>query len=302
MQLLQKLRDSASLEKIVREVAEVEVEAKRFIKEIIDFLNQSRGGLLLFTYTGFGYVPASLMYWYSLTFQSSKHPIIGDAEEVSIYLAPYRDDVSTLIFSTGEYSKLITALQVVKILDIDYKAFAPQPSQENLKSILKYYGVTTLPYNDKFKVALSLTLSSFLALSETYKNSLSSRGKRLFIHGSDGFAITIESFIEKYFPVIEKIVGLREIIITSTRFLEASSILLAQALRQLGLRARYMPIEETINSNTPVLFVALSTEDRIRKEYVASLHKPTFELILNIDPLEAAVYLTILAFIITRSL
>ncbi|MEM4005818.1 MAG: hypothetical protein QXM43_09350, partial [Desulfurococcaceae archaeon] len=174
MQLLQKLRDGTIIETLINEVSEVEHEARSFSKRILDFLVQSRGSVFLFSYTGYGYTPASLMYWYSLTFQSSKHPVLAEAEESSIYLLPYRDDLSLLIFSTGEYSKLIPALQVARVLGVDYLALAPEPPTDNLKAIAKFYAVERIPsrIQDRIKAALFMTLASFFAISDLYKSGL----------------------------------------------------------------------------------------------------------------------------------
>ncbi|MEM1850066.1 MAG: hypothetical protein QXQ73_05400 [Desulfurococcaceae archaeon] len=298
---MQKLRDSAGLELITKEVDEVEAKARELSHKIIDFLMQSRGAITLYSYSGYGYVPASLMYWYSLTFQSAKHPIIAEVEDTSTYLTPYRDDLSLIAFTTGEYPKLITALQAARALEIDYLAIAPEPSAENLKPLVKHYGVVTLPYQDKVKVTLAMVMAAFFALSELYKGSLSSRGRRLAGHGLEGFAITLRSFIEKYTPTIENVVRHPHITVTSSKFLEAPAVLLAYALRCTGASATYTLIEEALQlTDMPTLAVFLTTEERLRKEFKASRKGPLVELVLNVDPLEAGVYISLLSYVLAR--
>jgi hypothetical protein len=241
------------------------------------------------------------MYWYSLTFQSIKHPVLTEAEESSIYLLPYRDDLSILIFSTGEYSKLIATLQVARVLGVDYLAIAPEPPTDNLKSIAKFYGVEQAPLKGVFETALFTTLASFFAVSELYKSGLEARGRRLFAHGQEGFAVTTKSFIEKYIGELSKIMEHDDIHITSTRFLEASTILLSHAIRELGKSAKYIPLEEALSLDAPLIAVFLTTEERVRRELKVLKQSPLIELLLNVDPLEGIVYLTLLSYIIARS-
>jgi hypothetical protein len=301
MQLLQKLRDSSTIEEFTSEIFEIENKARVFSRKILDFLTQSRGNTILYSYTGYGYTPASLMYWYSLTFQSTKHPLLTEAEESSIYLLPYRDDLSILVFSTGEYSKLVATLQVARVLGVDYLAIAPEPPTDNLKSIAKFYGVEQVPLQGKVETALFATLASFFAISELYKSGLEARGRRLFTHGQEGFAVTARSFIEKYIDELDKIMKHDDIYITSTRFLEASAILLTHAIRELGKSAKYVPLEEAVNLDAPLLAVFLTTEERVRREFKALKHGSMIEFLLNVDPLEGIVYLTLLSYIIARS-
>lgn len=302
MQLLQKLRDSSNLGLLTQEISQVESEARNLSRKLLDFLVQSRGTTILYSYTGLGYVPASLMYWFSLTFQSGKYPVLAEAEEASIYLAPYRDDFSLVIFSTGEYSKLITAIQVARMLEIEYFAIAPEPPAENLKQLARHYDVITIPYQDQVKTVLFTVITAFLALSELHKGALSSRGQRLFSHGAEGFACVFQSLVEKYVSTIESATRCSSLIVTSSRFLEAPAILLSYALRSSGLNVHYSPLEGIPSSTeTPILGVFLTTEERIRREFKTTKKASLLELLLNVDPLEAPVYVSLLAYAIIRS-
>ncbi|MEM4717367.1 MAG: hypothetical protein QXE81_01230 [Desulfurococcaceae archaeon] len=302
MQLLQKLRDSSFIESVVKEIEEAEIRAREYSNNILNFLTQSSGNIITYSYTGYGYTPASLMYWYSLTFQSTKFPLLLEAEESSIYLLPYRDDIAIIIYSTGEYSKLIQTIQVARVLNVDYIAFTPEPRQEQIKSALKYYGVEILSRRDDEKVetVIELTLASFFAISELLRNQIPARGSRLFTHGKEGFSLIAQSLYEKYVGVLESILKHNELFVTSTKFLEASSILLAYSLRQIGIEARYIPLNEALDIETPVLALMLSTDDRAQKEIRHLRSLPLLELVLNVDPLEAMVYIAILAFFLSR--
>ncbi|MEM2024936.1 MAG: hypothetical protein QXW94_01425, partial [Desulfurococcaceae archaeon] len=224
MQLLQMLRDSYTLESIVSEVSEVEKQARAFSNKIFYFLNQARGGLILYSYTGYGQLPASIFYWFSITAKSQKHPVLVDVEDAAVYIAPYRDDVSALILSTGEYSKLISGLQAFRTLGVEYRALAPETADERISAIIKHYSIRTIPYKDKIKAALLMTLLSFFASSSIYKNALASRGQRLLGHGSEGFSCTITSFIEKYFSTIESLLKRDRVFVASSKFLEPASL------------------------------------------------------------------------------
>jgi len=242
------------------------------------------------------------MYWYSLTSQSTKLPVIAEAEDSLTYLAPYRDDISLIMFSTGEYSKLVATLQAARILGVDYLAMAPDPPIETLKSVMKYYEVQTIPHRDKLKISLLMALAAFFALSRVFKNSLSSRSRRLFEHGVEGFAVTLRSFIEKYTPVVENVLKFNNVVVTSSKFLEASSMLLAEAFRRAGVSAMYLPFEEVLClTETPILAVFLSTEERFRREFKAIKKTNTLELLINVDPLESVIYLSLLAYAMSRS-
>ncbi len=300
MQLLQVLRDSSALDKVVREIEEVERFARSLSSKLISFLNQSPGNIHIYSYTGFGYSAASLLYWASLIFQGSKHPVLAESEESSIYLLPYREDYSAIVFSTGEYSKLIQSLQVLRILGVEYLAFSPTPPNEMIRNTLRYYNVELIPTNDSVSASLYTTLASFIAISEIYKSSLNIRGKRLFEHGREGFTVTVKSFIEKYSDVIEASLSKPITAITSTRFLEGAGILLSHVLRSIGVEAVYLPVEEALTYNKPLLGVFLSSEERLRREFKTQKGSNLYELVLNVEPLEGIVYTVILSYVLYK--
>lgn len=300
MQLLQKLRDSSHIEQITRSLAELEKRAHVHKDRLLDFLSQSRGNTIIYSYTSYGYIPASLVYWYSLTFSSPKHPLLAEAEEASIYILPYRDDVSILVFSPDNYSKLVQALQTARILEIDYLVFTIDPGIDSIRSILRDQNIIILSHGSKDPIesTLEMTMTSFIAISEFYRESLSMRGKRLFIHGREGFSQTLQSFIETYAGVLESILRQEEIYVTSTRFLEAPSLLFTHVLRSIGLKARYIPLPDVSDVDHNVIALLLSTDERLRKELRSRKPGQIRELVLNLDPLEAILYLAILSYTI----
>jgi|GEM_PF-692823 len=297
MQLLQVLRDSNYINTLVERIQELEKRARDLSFKIVDFLKNASGDIILYSYTGFGYTPASMLYWSHLIFQASKQAIIAECEEASIHIFPYRENIAALIFSTGEYSKLIQALQVARVLGTPYYAMAPPPPSENLKLALKHLGVKATPFEDPVEATLYMTIASFAAISELYKDKLGARGKRLHDHGKEGFATTAKEFIEKYSSILETSLKAQPIKITSTRFLEAPTLLLARALRELKINATYTPLEDIFTSDN-VLGIFLTVEERIRRELRTRLRERLIELTLNLDPLEAIVYLTVLSYVL----
>jgi hypothetical protein len=297
MQLLQVLRDSNYIDTLIERIQELEKRAKDLSLKIVDFLKNASGDVILYSYTGLGYTPASILYWSHLIFQANKQSIIAECEEASIHILPYRENIAALIFSTGEYSKLIQALQVARILGTPYYAMAPLPPSENLKLVLKHLGVETTPFEDLIEAALYMTIASFTAISELYKDKLGVRGRRLHDHGREGFAVTVKEFIEKYSSILEVFLKAQPIKITSTRFLEAPTLLLVRALRELKINATYIPLEDVSTSDN-VLGIFLTAEERIKKELRTKLRERLIELTFNLDPLEVIVYLAVLSYVL----
>ncbi len=126
MQLLQKLRNSACLEQAGKTLLRIEERAREYSHLIENFLNQV-GEDLYITYTGLGYLPANILYWYLNLVSSGLKCIVGEVEEISLHLLPYREKGSLIVFSTEEYSKLISALQAMRVLNYNYLAFALTP-------------------------------------------------------------------------------------------------------------------------------------------------------------------------------
>lgn len=299
MQLLQKLRDSTALSKVLEDVVEAEGIARSLSTSIINFLS-STSPVIAYTYTGLGYVAASLSYWLTVA-MSTQSTLIADAEDLSIHVLPYRDDVSTIIFSTGEYSKLFAALQAMRVLNVNYKAYAPEPVDERTRLLAKHYQVEMFPSTDAFKASLVLALATFFAHTKVYRNRLESRGKRLSAHSEEGFACIALSLIEKYTSVLEKAVGANRLVVTSSRILEPSALLLTRALLEAGLDAAYTPLMEILqSSSTPILIAYSSVEDRFVKEIRSRGAANIVELVFNTDPLEANLYLTLIAYFLAK--
>jgi hypothetical protein len=295
MQLLQKLRDSSCLSQAERSLRRVEERARELSPLIEGFLSQVSGDLYT-TYTGLGYLPASILYWYLHTVSSSSRCIIGEVEEITLHLLPYREVGSVIVFSTEEYSKLISALQAIRVLNYNYLAFAPTPLDNRLYTLLKHYSVNTYSADNPVEASLLLGLSVFHALARKYRSSLQSRGLRLAKHSEEGFAPILSSLVENYRGVLEEIADSKELVfISSSRLLESSVFTLIYSLRKSNLPAYYIPLELT-ETTKKTLLVLLSVEDRIRREYKSKAPSLTHELILNTDPLEAGLYVAMLSY------
>lgn len=297
--MLQKLRDSGDLSTVYSEVEAAEAEARKLSLRLLDFLNTHSSRTLVYAYTGYGAIPAFISYWYSIT-MSNRSVVVGEADDVALYILPYRDDVSVLVYSTGEYGKLVNLVQAARILDIDLLAVAPVPADERLKTIVKYYMINTFNAKDMYEAALVLTLASFFSHSQLFKNALQTRGKRLFEHGEEGFAITVQTLIQKYAPILEKVLALGELYVSSSKLLEPSSQLLAHVLADLGVGATYVPTSELTSARKPVLLVYASTEERSFRELKTTRKLEPMELVFNTDPLEANVYVTLIAYTLRK--
>ncbi|MGC8982499.1 MAG: hypothetical protein ACP5KA_01890 [Desulfurococcaceae archaeon] len=302
MQLLQKLRDSHSLRKVAGEVAELEKQARVFSNSIAEFLAQVSGKVLVCAYTGFGSIPASVVYWYT-TVTGRQNAVLMSLESATTFVLPYRDDVSVLVFSTGEYSRLFASLQAVRVLGVDYRAYAPQPLDERLKLLAKHYGVELFPQSDVYASALLLSFASFIALTGLYKDVLQARGKRLLSHSTEGFTAVAESLVEKYSPLISRVAELESPVLTSSELLEPSAQLFALALAEAGLNTTYMPLslilEKASEVGKPLVAIYTSAEEASFKE-LRSTRKGLLEIVFNTDPLEAGIYLTMISLFITR--
>ncbi len=295
MQLLQKLRDSTCLEQAEKTLLRIEEKAREYSSLIEAFLNQASEDLYI-TYSGLGYLPASIVYWYLTVMSDSSKCVLGEVEEISLHLLPYRERGSLLVFSTEEYSKLISALQAIRTLEYRYLAFAQLPLDERLHALLKHYNVKTYSASNPVEASLLLGLSVFHVLARKHRGSFQNRGLRLAKHGEEGFAQLLPSLIEKYRGVLEEVVESRgPIVVFSSRFLEPATLTLIYALRKSNLPVQYMPIELSERAERALL-VFSSVEDRIRREYWARAPHTTLELLINTDPLEAGIYIAMLSY------
>jgi hypothetical protein len=295
MQLLQKLRNSSCLSRAEDSLKLVEEKAREYSILIEDFLSKAPGDLYA-SYTGLGYLPASILYWYLHTVSSNSKCIIGEVEETSLHLLPYRERGSIIIFSTEEYSKLISALQAIRVLNYDYLAFSLTPLDDRLRALLKHYGVNTYSASNPVEASLLLGLSVFHALARKYRSSLQSRGLRLAKHSEEGFALVLSSLVEKYRGLLEELADSKEpVFITSTRILEPSAYTLTYSLRKNNILAYYTPLE-LLDTTKKTLLVLSSVEDRVSRECKTKAPFSIHELILNTDPLEAAIYVAMLSY------
>ena len=295
MQLLQKLRDSTCLEQAERALLRVEEKAREYSELIEIFLNQVSGDLYA-TYTGLGYLPASVLYWYLNVMSSTLKCVIGEVEEIALHILPYREKGSLIIFSVEEYSKLISALQAIRLLDYNYLAFALTPLDERLRALLKHYNVSTYSASNLVEASLLMSLAVFHALAKRYKNRLQSRGLRLAKHSEEGFTPVLSSLVESYRGVLEEIAESRELItVTSSKFLEPAALTLVHALRKHNLLVYYTPLEFAERAEKTLL-VSSSVEERIRREFKSKTTHPVLELVLNTDPLEAGIYIAMLSY------
>ncbi|MEM1628729.1 MAG: hypothetical protein QXP02_02785 [Desulfurococcaceae archaeon] len=305
MQLLQKLRDSSIITVFTRSLEEIERIAREHYHFIRDFLKSSFGRPLLLVYTGLGNLPANVVYWYMLTMCEEQYVVISEAQTASLYILPYREKTSILAFGVGDHSLLIDTVRVVRLLGHDIWAIMSKLGDDRVETLSKGLGILIIPLKNELDASLAMAISSFMALTEVFRERFEARGRRLFEHSLEGFTAISESLIEKYMDVLENILSRKKIIVTSSKLMETSSVLLTYVLKRSGIDAYYIPFEilNTIDVWGDILVVATSVEEKMARNLKYKLSRSgsgIVDLVLNTDPLEANIYLSTLAYYIEK--
>ncbi|MEM2253896.1 MAG: hypothetical protein QXS06_05240 [Desulfurococcaceae archaeon] len=297
MFVLQSSRSSSRLTRLSAEVSRAEEWAKSASRELADYLKSS-GNELLLAYSYMGYPAASILYWLLFTLRPDLRTLLMDADTASYYAVAYRSNLTTVVFTTKpDSAATIRITDSSRLTGARVIVVSPQPS-EKTRLYMRDALLKTVPATGS-----EITASLWEALLAYYTGlSIAQEGRReerLRTIANQGFSVIVEELVEKYLDSIIKAVEAREVVITSGKLLEPASIALAKALESNGVNANYTPISllEPASSKC-VLIVSCSVEDHLvneRKLSIAMSGGRALELRLNLDPLEAPIYVLILA-------
>ncbi len=301
---MQSSRSSPRLARLLAEVSRAEEWARSASRELADYLRSGSNELLL-TYSYMGYPAASILYWLLFTLRPDLRTALMDADTASYYAVAYRSDLTIVAFTTKpDSAATIRITDSSRLTGARVMVVSPQPS-EKTRLYMRDALLKTVPAADS-EITASLweaLLAYYTGLSMAQEGR---RGERLRAIANQGFSVIVEELVEKYMDLTIKALGAREIVITSGKLLEPASAALAKALKSRGVNASYSPISllEPVG-NEYVLIVSCSVEDHLiseKKILIAMSGGRTLELRLNLDPLEAPIYVLILALYLEEGL
>ena len=295
---MQGFRDSSSLDKLVHKILNAEKWASEACEKLVRFI-ESGSGELIIAYTGLGYAAASTLYWLITTLNPSKQPVLQDSDTIALYRLIYREEATTILFNTKpDDPSLIRLGDASRWTGGKIYIVTPKPP-ETIDALLRGANRIIVPCPPS---EVECSLYEVLLAHYTGLRLYGISGKRVdrlrkFVN--EGFSVVFEELIANYRDVISDTLGIREIIVSSTGFLEPASYVLIKALRSKGVRASYIPLNMLEpSSGDNILFLTSSVEDYVVKEkrFKAMIRGArVFELRFNLDPLEIPVYVIMLA-------
>ncbi len=295
---MQGSRSGSSLDTLVYKVLNAEKWASEACKKLVKFIESSSGELII-AYTGLGYAAASTLYWLITTLNPSKQPVLQDSDTIALYRLIYREKTTTIFFNTKpDDPSLIRLGDASRWTGGKIYIITPKPP-ETIDALLRGADKIVVPCPpSEIECSLYEVLIAHYTGLRLY-NVSSKRVYRLRKFVDEGFSIVLEELIANYRDVIADILNTKEIIVSSTGFLEPTSYVLIKALRNRGIRASYIPINMLEpSSNDNILFLTSSVEDYVVKEkrFKAMIRGArVLELRFNLDPLEIPVYVIMLA-------
>ncbi|MCS7128448.1 MAG: hypothetical protein RMI83_04155 [Desulfurococcaceae archaeon] len=301
---MQSSRSSSRLTRLSAEVSKAEEWAKSASRELADYLKSSSNELLL-TYSYMGYPAASILYWLLFTLRPDLRTLLMDADTASYYVLAYRSDLTIVVFTTKpDSAATIRITDSSRLTGARVMMVSPQPG-ERTRLYMRDALLKTVPTTGS-----EITTSLWEALLAYYTGlNIAQEGRReerLRTIANQGFSVIVEELVEKYLDSVIKALELQEIVITSGKLLEPASTALAKALKSRGVDASYTPISLLEPAgNKCVLIVSCSVEDHLvneKKLSVAMSGGKILELRLNLDPLEAPIYVLILALYLEKEL
>lgn len=296
MQLLQMLRDSTSIERYAQHVSKLEERSRELASEIAGFLGGAPSFII--TYNRDGFLPASITFWHTIVMNPSSSPLLVDLPTLTYQVLAYRESSPVIGFATNPFSALAPALQVLRLLEYPYLIFTMRPGDQRLEELLRRYEVRMIPSRGEAELSLLLSLSSYHALSEVHRDKLERRGRRLYEHSREGFSGVVPSLIEGFLDALSEVVTEREVYVTSTQLMEGGSAYFAKCLAGHGIDAVYVH-PELARGPGSIALISTSAEEPYRRELLSKyrlMNMKVRELYFNTDPLEANIYLSLLAF------
>ena len=294
---MQGIRDSSSLDKLVHKILNAEKWASEACEKLVKFIESSSGELIV-AYTGLGYAAASTLYWLITTLNPSKQPVLQDSDTIALYRLIYREEATTILFNTKpDDPSLIRLGDALRWTGGKIYVVTPKPP-ETIDALLREANRIIVPCPpSEVECSLYEVLLAYYTGLRLYGIS-GKRVNRLKKFVDEGFSIVFEELVANYRDVISDILSTREIIVSSTGFLEPASYVLIKALMSKGVRASYIPLNMLEpNSGDNILFLTSSVEDYVVKEkrFKAMIKGArVLQLKFNLDPLEIPVYVIML--------
>lgn len=301
--MLQKLRNSANIAMYTRYVHSLEATSRKITENLYKHLHNFKGTLML-AYHRQGYLPASVAYWFILTMNPEQRVVIHESNTIAYYMLPYHESGLVILYSTNPYAaSTYNLLQTARLTGYEVLLVTLTPRDERINTLYSRYSKIYINTRDELEAALIMAISTYYVLGELYKNKLGSRGKRIYEHIEEGLSPIVEELVNRYTEQLERIVKFKEVVITSSRLLEPIALYFAEALRRLGINAYYQFFEH-IDSANNILLLSTSAEEHFTRElrFKYNIMDTTLEnMVLNTDPLEAQIYLALLAYYLVYS-
>ncbi len=297
--MLQKPGDRIDISGFREEIRRLEERARRVAERIGEVLAGSRD--LIVAYYRQGYLPASILYWMTSTLDDWRKVLLGEAGTLAYYALVYGEPATTVFYTTmPRSSATIQFLQAASLTGYKVNLFAVEPDNPVVRDTLQQYGPYYIHARNELEASLLYALATYIAASKHYRDKLGRRGKRLYQHSVEGFAVIVEELLEKYMDVLRSITRLGEARVSAPRMLEASALYMVEALRRRGIRAFYEPIEYLTGPGEIVLLSTSVDEYLVRERrfHLNMTGAHVHDIVVNTDPLEAQLYFALLAYFI----
>lgn len=302
--MLQKLRDQSNITGYIKFIENLEKKSHVLSNELYEFFAKLPGNIMI-TYYRHGYLPASIMYWFTITMDPDKNIVFNEANTLSYYVLPYRENWGIVFFSSNPYSSTtINLLETSRLTGYNSLLITTKPRDERLVSILNRYNVLYIEPSDELISTLVSSISIYYVMGKLYSKKLGNRGIRLYEHIQEGLTPIIEELIYKYIDKLEHVIHNKKIFISSSKLLEPVSMYFVDVLRRLDIKA-YFQTPEQILGYENVLLLSTSVEEHFVRElrFKYNVMGVKIENIsLNTDPLEAQIYIALLAYYLVYSL
>ncbi len=293
--MLQSSRKRGNIGSFKDRVKHIEEVSRNIEAEIRRYLESAKGRLYI-TYSRLGILPANVLYWIISTISPSTDIRIMDAMSYSYFVAAYTEPSTILYFTTDPGSNItLSLLQAASLTGNNVLLVTIKPRNEILADLLSPYEKITVDLHDEIEASLSMSIASFIAGVKTYKG-LGRRHDRLEKHVDEGFSPIVEELLEKYSDLIKKVIETRKIIVTSSKILEPSALVISEALRRKGISSEYEPIEYVMGPGD-VLVISSTVEEHYIREKIFRLRMTNakiYQLVFNTDPLETNIYASII--------
>lgn len=296
---MQKPGDRVDISGFREEVKRLEDRARSIAEHIERVLASSRD--LVVAYYRQGYLPASILYWMASILDDWRKVLLGEAGTLAYYALVYGEPATTIFYTTmPRSSATIQFLQVASLTGYKINLFTVEPDNPVVRDALHRYEPYYIRARNELEASLVYALATYIAASRHYRDKLGRRGKRLYQHGAEGFAVVVEELLEKYMDVLRDIMRLGEARVSAPRMLEASALYMVEALRRRGIRAFYEPIEYLAGPGEIVLLSTSVDEYLVRERrfHLNMTGAHVHDIVVNTDPLEAQLYFALLAYFI----